>query len=76
MGTYAVTAESFFYAEVEQSAFNPMNLVDGIGFSPDKMLQGRLFSYGDAQRYRLSVNQPGNYIQPGDPFHLMPSEQQ
>ena len=45
-----------FYAEVEQAAFNPLNIVDGIGFSPDKMLQGRLFSYGDAQRYRLGVN--------------------
>ncbi len=39
-----------YYAEVEQSAFNPANIVPGIGFSPDKMLQGRLFSYGDAQR--------------------------
>lgn len=45
-----------FFAEVEQSAFNPANVVPGIGFSPDKMLQGRLFSYGDAQRYRLGVN--------------------
>lgn len=45
-----------YYAEVEQSAFNPANVVPGIGFSPDKMLQGRLFSYGDAQRYRLGVN--------------------
>jgi catalase len=45
-----------YFAEVEQSAFNPMNIIDGIGFSPDKMLQGRLFSYGDAQRYRLGVN--------------------
>jgi catalase len=45
-----------YFAEVEQSAFNPANLVPGIGFSPDKMLQGRLFSYGDAQRYRLGVN--------------------
>ncbi len=45
-----------YYAEVEQAAFNPMNHVTGIGFSPDKMLQGRLFSYGDAQRYRLGVN--------------------
>ena len=45
-----------FFAEVEQSAFNPANLVPGIGFSPDKMLQGRLFAYGDAQRYRLGVN--------------------
>ncbi len=45
-----------YFAEVEQSAFNPANIVPGIGFSYDKMLQGRLFSYGDAQRYRLGVN--------------------
>jgi catalase len=45
-----------YFAEVEQSAFNPANVVPGIGFSPDKMLQGRLFSYGDAHRYRLGVN--------------------
>ncbi|MEA3302776.1 MAG: catalase [Pseudomonadota bacterium] len=45
-----------YFAEVEQAAFNPGNIVPGIGFSPDKMLQGRLFSYGDAQRYRLGVN--------------------
>lgn len=45
-----------FFAEVEQAAFNPANVVPGISFSPDKMLQGRLFSYGDAQRYRLGVN--------------------
>jgi len=45
-----------YFAEVEQSAFNPANIVPGIGFSPDKMLQGRLFAYGDAQRYRLGVN--------------------
>ena len=37
-----------FFAEVEQSAFNPAAVVPGIGFSPDKMLQARLFSYGDA----------------------------
>jgi catalase len=48
-------AENHF-AAVEQSAFNPANVPPGIGFSPDKMLQGRLFSYGDAQRYRLGVN--------------------
>ncbi len=47
-----------FFAEVEQSAFNLANIVPGIGFSPDKMLQGRLFAYGDAQRYRLGVNHP------------------
>lgn len=45
-----------YFAEVEQSAFNPAHIVPGIGFSPDKMLQGRLFSYGDTQRYRLGVN--------------------
>jgi catalase len=44
------------FAEVEQAAFAPSTIVPGIGFSPDKMLQGRLFSYGDAQRYRLGVN--------------------
>ena len=44
------------FAEVEQAAFSPANIVPGVGFSPDKMLQARLFSYGDAQRYRLGVN--------------------
>ena len=45
-----------YFAEVEQSAFTPAHVVPGIGFSPDKFLQGRLFVYGDAQRYRLGVN--------------------
>ena len=45
-----------YFLDVEQAAFNPANVVPGINFSPDKMLQGRLFSYGDAQRYRLGVN--------------------
>jgi catalase len=45
-----------YHAEVEQAAFSPANVVPGIGFSPDKMLQARLFSYGDTQRYRLGVN--------------------
>ena len=45
-----------YFQDVEQAAFNPANIVPGLGFSPDKMLQGRLFSYGDAQRYRLGVN--------------------
>jgi len=45
-----------YFADVEQAAFNPASVVPGIGFSPDRMLQGRLFSYGDAQRYRLGVN--------------------
>lgn len=59
-----------YFAEVEQAAFNPANVVPGISFSPDRMLQGRLFSYGDAQRYRLGVN---NYQIPVNapkcPFH-------
>jgi catalase len=45
-----------YFQDVEQAAFNPAAVVPGIGFSPDKMLQGRLFAYGDAQRYRLGVN--------------------
>ncbi|MDR0882217.1 MAG: catalase, partial [Candidatus Adiutrix sp.] len=45
-----------YFAEVEQAAFNPANIVPGLGLSPDKLLQGRLFAYGDAQRYRLGVN--------------------
>ena len=59
-----------YFAEVEQAAFNPAQVVPGISFSPDKMLQGRLFSYGDAQRYRLGVNHhqiPVNA--PRCPFH-------
>jgi catalase len=44
------------FADVEQAALSPSNVVPGISFSPDKMLQGRLFSYSDAQRYRLTVN--------------------
>jgi catalase len=45
-----------YFAEVEQAAFNPAHFVPGIGPSPDKMLQGRLFSYGDTHRYRLGAN--------------------
>ncbi|MGD0339589.1 MAG: catalase [Bacteroidota bacterium] len=45
-----------YFAEVEQSAFSPAHVVDGIGYSPDKMLQGRLLSYPDAHRYRLGAN--------------------
>jgi catalase len=59
-----------FFADVEQAAFAPTNIVPGIGFSPDRMLQGRLFSYGDTQRYRLGVNHfqiPVNA--PKCPFH-------
>mgnify|MGYP000470197815 FL=1 len=59
-----------YFADVEQAAFNPANIVPGISFSPDKMLQGRLFAYGDAQRYRLGVNHmqiPVN--RPRCPYH-------
>ncbi|MCR1567270.1 catalase [Mixta sp.] len=59
-----------YFAEVEQVAMSPANVVPGIGFSPDRMLQGRLFSYGDAHRYRLGVNHhqiPVNA--PKCPFH-------
>lgn len=45
-----------FFAEIEQAAFAPSNVVPGIGFSPDKMLLGRVFSYADAHRYRIGVN--------------------
>ncbi len=45
-----------YFADVEQAAFDPGNFVLGIGPSPDKMLQGRLFAYGDAHRYRLGIN--------------------
>lgn len=45
-----------YFEEVEQAAFSPAHVVRGIGLSPDKMLQARLFAYGDAQRYRLGAN--------------------
>lgn len=45
-----------YFADVEQAAFSPAHLVPGIDVSPDKLLQSRLFSYGDAHRYRLGVN--------------------
>lgn len=45
-----------YFQDVEQAAFAPAHIVDGIGFSPDKMLQGRILSYPDAQRYRLGAN--------------------
>lgn len=45
-----------YFAEVEQAAFEPSNIVPGIGFSPDKVLQARVLSYSDAHRYRLGVN--------------------
>ncbi|WP_072813649.1 catalase [Rhodococcus zopfii] len=45
-----------FFAEIEQAALAPSNIVPGIGFSPDKMLLGRVFSYADAHRYRIGAN--------------------
>ena len=45
-----------YFAEVEQASFSPANVIPGIGHSPDKMLQFRIFSYADAHRYRLGVN--------------------
>ncbi|QNL51328.1 catalase [Olivibacter sp. SDN3] len=45
-----------YFAEVEQAAFAPAHVIDGISYSPDKMLQGRILSYPDAHRYRLGVN--------------------
>jgi catalase len=45
-----------FFAEIEQAAFEPSNLVPGIGVSPDKMLLGRMFAYADTHRYRIGTN--------------------
>jgi catalase len=45
-----------YFAEIEQAAFNPSNLVPGTGLSPDKMLQARAFSYADTHRYRIGTN--------------------
>nr|WP_034561208.1 catalase KatA [Carnobacterium gallinarum] len=45
-----------YFAEVEQVTFSPGNIVPGIDFSPDKLLQGRLFAYGDAHRHRVGTN--------------------
>jgi len=45
-----------YFAEIEQLAMSPSNIVPGIGFSPDKMLQARIFSYADAHRYRLGTH--------------------
>ncbi len=45
-----------YFAEIEQAAFEPSNIVPGIGFSPDKVLQNRILSYGDAHRYRMGTN--------------------
>ena len=59
-----------YFADIEQAAFEPSNIVPGISFSPDKMLQARIMSYADAHRYRIGVNYaalPAN--QPQCPVH-------
>ena len=63
-----------YFAQIEQAAFSPSNIVPGIGFSPDKMLQARLFAYADAHRHRvgtwyetLPVNRP---ISPVSHYHM------
>jgi catalase len=53
-----------FFAQIEQAAFSPGNVVPGIGFSPDKMLLGRVFAYADAHRARIGTN-----------FHQLPVNQ-
>lgn len=59
-----------YFAEIEQVAFSPSNAVPGIGFSPDKMLQARVFSYADAHRYRLGTHYEALPInQPKCPVH-------
>ncbi len=59
-----------YFADVEQASFTPANLVPGISVSPDRMLQSRLFSYGDAARYRLGVNHHSIPVNaPRCPFH-------
>ncbi|MCB2181895.1 MAG: catalase [Desulfobulbaceae bacterium] len=63
-----------YFAEVEQASFSPSNMVPGISWSPDKMLQARVFSYADAHRYRvgthyemLPINKP---LAPVNTYHM------
>jgi catalase len=59
-----------YHAEVEQAAFSPANVPPGMGYSPDKMLQGRLFAYHDAQLYRVGTNHQHLPVNaPRCPFH-------
>lgn len=59
-----------YFEEIEQSSFEPANVVPGIGFSPDKMLQARILSYPDAHRYRLGVNYASLPVnRPKSPVH-------
>ncbi|VDK48643.1 unnamed protein product [Cylicostephanus goldi] len=63
-----------YFAEVEQAAFSPSHLVPGIGFSPDKMLQGRILSYVDTQYHRLGPNH--KQIPINCPYRARPSNTQ
>lgn len=59
-----------YFAEVEQVAFGPSNMVPGVGLSPDRMLQGRVFAYADAHRYRVGTNHQHLPINaPRNPVH-------
>ena len=59
-----------YHAEVEQAAFSPANVVPGVGYSPDKMLQFRLFSYADAHRHRVGTNAEALPVnRPKSPVH-------
>src|SRR5205814_7759696 len=59
-----------YFTEVGQAPFEPRNIVPGMGFSPDKMLQARLISYPDAHRYRLGVNYDSLPVnKPQCPYH-------
>ncbi len=59
-----------YHAEVEQAALSPANVVPGMGYSPDKMLQARLFAYHDAQLYRVGTNHQQLPVNaPRCPFH-------
>ncbi|NLB46441.1 MAG: catalase [Microbacteriaceae bacterium] len=89
VGTFTLNRNPVnFFAEIEQAAFSPGNQVPGTGISPDKMLMARVFSYPDAQRYRvgtnynqLPVNQPhateaNNYMHQGNmQYHFPPASQ-
>jgi catalase len=64
-----------YYSHVEQVGFSPANVVLGMGYSPDKMLQGRLFAYHDAQLYRLGANhQQLSVNSPRCPVHNQPRD--
>ncbi|WP_081942209.1 catalase [Spirochaeta lutea] len=59
-----------YFAQIEQASFEPSNIVPGIGFSPDKMLQARIMSYADAHRYRIGVNYASLPVnKPHSPVH-------